>query len=236
MNRLNSTLPLALWAALSVNGPGTATAAETAHREHAAHEHGHGVLEVVAEGADLAIALRIPAVNAVGFEHAPSTEQQHRRVDEAIARFRAGEQLFVPSGAAGCKLVSADVEMAGMEGEHGEAHGHDEHEKHAHEKDEHEHENHAHDKDEHEHEKHAHDKDEHEHETDAHAEHEAESHSELHAEYRFRCADHARLEAIEVRVFDALNDVEEIEARVVTEAFQGATDLTARNTTVKLMR
>ncbi len=205
MNRTYSTRPLALWAALFLNGPCLAIASESTHREHGAHEHGHGVLEVVTEGAELVIALRIPAVNAVGFEHAPSTEQQHRRIEEKIARFRLGERLFVASGAADCRLVSADAELAGMPVEHGEAHDDGEHEKDAHS-------------------------------SEAHDKHAKETHFELHAEYRFRCASPARLEAIEVGVFDVLDGVEEIEARVVTETFQGAADLTARSATLKLAR
>ncbi len=211
MSRTHSTVPLALWAVLVLNVPGPVTGAESTHREHGAHEHGHGVLEVVAESDELVIALRIPAVNAVGFEHAPSTAQQHQLAEETIARFRLGEQLFVASSAAGCRLVDAGVELAGMEEEHGGAHEGEEHEKNAHASPDH----------------------------DAQAEegeHAQEDHSELHAEYHFRCANLARLEAIEVRVFDALHDVEAIDARVVTAAFQGAAELAAGDTVLKLVR
>lgn len=210
MNRTHTTVSLALWAALVLNGPGPVAAAGSTQRDLGAHEHGHGVLEVVADGDELVIALRIPAVNAVGFEHAPSTEQQHRRVEETIARFRLGERLFVTTRAAGCRLEDAHVELAGISEEHDEDHGDEEHEKGGHE--EHAHGSHA---------------------SDEHAE---EGHSELLAEYHFRCADAGRLEAIEVRVFDALDDVEELHARVVNGTFQGAAELTGGNTRLKLVR
>ena len=136
MNRQASRLAGSLSVAVLLSVPGPVTAADRAHREHAAHEHGHGVLEVVFEGKMLAIGLRVPAVNVVGFEHAPETDAQKHAVEEAVARFRAGEKLFVLPAQAKCKATHLDVELAGMDDR---AHaGHGGHEQHA--KDEHGHE------------------------------------------------------------------------------------------------
>ena len=122
MKSTHSTLPLALLAALVLKGPAAAASTETEHREHEAHAHGHGELEVVAEAEALMIALRIPAVNAVGFEHRPSTAEQPQAVEETIARFQRGEELFVAASAADCRLEDAEVELAGMHSDHGHAH------------------------------------------------------------------------------------------------------------------
>ena len=45
----------------------------------------HGVLEVAVDGDVLLLALRIPAVNVVGFEHQASSAQQREAVADAIA-------------------------------------------------------------------------------------------------------------------------------------------------------
>ena len=203
MNRQASRLAGSLSVAVLLSVPGPVTAADRAHREHAAHEHGHGVLEVVFEGKMLAIGLRVPAVNVVGFEHAPETDAQKHAVEEAVARFRAGEKLFVLPAQAKCKAPPLDVELAGMDDR---AHaGHGGHEQHA--------------KDEHGHEKAS-----------------EESHAELDAEYQFECAHPEKLGLIQVLALSALNNVEELEAQVVTEDFQAVTEVTSKVHTLRLRR
>ncbi len=183
-----------------------ALAGQTEHRQHAAHEHGHGVLEVVAEGEELVIVLRVPAVNVIGFEHEPSTPEQRSTVKAAIDRFEKGARLFMPSTSAQCRLEHAEVELAGLHGE--DEHGHDE------KKGQHGHGSHD--------EKHD------------HAESEEETHSELHAEYHFECEQPDALSEVEVRVFEHLRDADKIDAKVVTSQHQGAARLTATATTLKL--
>ena len=63
-------------------------ASDEQHREHEAHEHGHGTLDIVVEGEELAIELRIPAVNVVGFEHAPRDEAEREAIRKALAAVR----------------------------------------------------------------------------------------------------------------------------------------------------
>lgn len=98
------------------------TGAEKEHREHDAHEHGHGSLDVVADGDELVIELRIPAVNVVGFEHEPSTDAQTQAVEAAVADFERAETLFTPSAAAKCRVEAIDIEFAGMQHHDGENH------------------------------------------------------------------------------------------------------------------
>ena len=215
------------------------SASESGHREHGAHEHGHGTLDVVAEGEELLIELRVPAVNVVGFEHAPGTDAEREAVRQALVRFRDPAAVLMPSPDAECEPERVDVDLLSMgRGEHHEHDGH--HEDHGQDqgKDEpgHGEHGHAHEKNEHEHEEHGHD----ERHEGGHEEHAADSgtetHSELSATYRFHCHTPERLDWIQVRAFALLHDVEEIEARVVTPAVQRALDLRPGDAVVELSR
>ena len=81
---------------------------------------------MIAEGDELVIGLRIPAVNVVGFEHQPSTDEQRQAVEDALGVFRQGEKLFSPSTAARCFVDKVEVALAGVEHD-----GDDEREHHA---------------------------------------------------------------------------------------------------------
>ena len=247
-------------AALPMLAAGAAFAAsESGHREHGAHEHGHGTLDVAVEGEDLVIEFRIPAVNAVGFEHAPGTDAEREAVRQALARFGDPAAVVVPSPDAECEPERTEVGFPGMDhgGSHEpheeDGHGH-EHEGDGHEQDghadgehghaqaedgghEHEEDGSAREKDEDEHHDHGHD--EHrdgEHDGEPGADSGAEAHSELHATYHFHCHAPERLDRIQVRVFELLHDAEEIEVRVVTPALQKATELHPGDTVVELSR
>ena len=212
-------------------------ASEDGHREHEPHEHGHGALDIVLDGEHLVAELRIPAVNVVGFEHAPRDDAEREAVHMAIERFSDAAAVLVPSAEAECEIEDAEVAIEGddhdghwsvgahaeHEHEHDEEHEGEEHAKHEHDE-EHEGEGHAkHEHDEeHEGEEHA----KHEHEHDEHdGESGAEAHSELHATYRFHCHAPQRLTRIDVPVFELLHDAEEIGVRVVTATTQTGMDL-----------
>ena len=215
-------------------------ASDDGHREHDPHEHGRGMLDIVLEGEELVAELRIPAVNVVGFEHAPGDDAEREAVREAVARFANAAAVLVPTADAECELEDVEAEIAGTdhdghwrvgaqgsveEGHEGEDHDEDAHAKHEHEEDEHEEE----------HAKHEHEEDEHE---DEHAKHAgesgAEAHSELHATYRFHCHAPGRLARIDVRVFELLHEAEEIGVRVVTPTAQTAMDLHPGETVVEI--
>ena len=172
------------------------SASENDHREHDAHAHGHGMLNVVVEGDQLMVEFEIPAVNVVGFEHAPSTDDERHAVREALETFGRGESLFVPTRAAECRVENVEVSLAGMEHEEGESHGH-------------EHQDSSEDK---------------------------EAHSELHGEYHFHCATPHKLESLEVRLFDHLRDVDEIDVQLVTPRLQKALELRAESAVLRLAR
>ena len=213
-------------------------ASEGEHREHEAHEHGHGTLDIAVEGEELVVEFRIPAVNVVGFEHAPRDDAEREAVRQALVPFKDAASVLAPSPEAMCEIETVEAALSSMEHEahhehdeshEGEGHAGDEGKEHEHEHEEDQHKQDVHDAEEHE--EHGHDGDEHEeHGTDSGA----EAHSELHAAYHYHCHAPERLERIVVHVFEHLHDVEEIEARVVTPTTQAAMALHPGEAVVEL--
>ena len=205
-------------------------ASDGERREHDAHEHGHGTLDIVVEGEELVIELRIPAVNVVGFEHVPKDDAEREAVRRALVPFADAAAVFVVSAEAECEVEAAEAAIVDMthdddhEGEeHGDGDGHDHEKKEA----EHDHEKDEHDADEHAKEEHE------EHEKDG-SDSDAEAHSELRATYHFHCHAPEQLGEIDVRVFEHLRDAEEIDVRVVTPTAQLAMELDPGSTVVRL--
>ena len=82
-------------------------ASDGEYREHEAHEHGHGTLDIVVEGEELVIELRIPAVNVVGFEHAPKDDAEREAVRRALVPFADAASVLVVSAQAECEVEEA---------------------------------------------------------------------------------------------------------------------------------
>lgn len=82
------------------------------------HVHGVGTLQLVLEENSLNMALHLPAINVVGFEHAPSDPQQQEAVRKAVALLKEWSQLLVlPTDAqctAGPALVTSELLPAGQ--------------------------------------------------------------------------------------------------------------------------
>ncbi len=76
----------------------------------AAHQHGAGTLDIAVDARQIIVQFDSPLDNLVGFERAPRTDSEHRRVDEAGARLRAGDTLFKFDAAAGCKLARTNLD------------------------------------------------------------------------------------------------------------------------------
>ena len=201
----------------------TTVAIGTAHaqkREHDAHEHGHGALNIVIADGEMLVEMEVPGVHVAGFEHVPKTDAERAAVDAVVKRMRDGERWFVASTGAGCELEHAKVAMSYDE-------HHDDHDKHA------KHDDHDHGKrkkhDDHDHDKHAkHDDNDHgkhnkhdDHDHDKHK-HDGEegAHSSLHAEYHFECANVAALKEVRVDAFDGLANLETLSAQIATAARQ----------------
>lgn len=90
-------------------------ASESDHREHDAHTHGSGLLNVVVADHELVIELEIPAVNVTGFEHTPGTDEERRVVRQALENFGRADSLFVATSAAECRVETVEVTLAGMQ-------------------------------------------------------------------------------------------------------------------------
>jgi len=104
-------------------------AGEDEHRDHDSHKHGAAEMNLAVDGTQVMIELDSPAVNIVGFEHTPQSEDQRNQVKQAIQRLEAAEDLFVFSPGVRCQLDEAEVESdldQGHDDHDDHGHGHDE--------------------------------------------------------------------------------------------------------------
>ncbi|MEE2024639.1 MULTISPECIES: ZrgA family zinc uptake protein [Alkalimonas] len=72
-----------------------------------AHVHGEALLTFVLEGNEAILALQTAAYNIVGFEHAPSTDEQEREIQAALAMLSKGS-WFELNRDTGCQVEQAD--------------------------------------------------------------------------------------------------------------------------------
>jgi Protein of unknown function (DUF2796) len=170
---------LALIAAVPAFAEGT--------RQLDAHEHGVGALNIAIDGATVAMELKAPGADIVGFEYVAESEADRDAVGAAVAKLAAPLELFVMPALAECSVLQASAELESAE-EHGD---HDKHEDHAGD---------DHDK----HEDHA-----------AHAE--ASRHTEFHAEYTLSCAKPDALSEISFAYFEAFDNAHELEVQIITD-------------------
>jgi len=177
-------------------------------RDHEAHVHGSAAMDVAALGSDVEISLRSPAMNIVGFEHAPRTDEQHARLDDAVAGLRDGAALF-GFGNAGCALREVEVHHE----YEADGHGHDEHEDHEHDDD---HAGHEDGTDGNEHE-------------DGHGD---APHSEIRAHYEFACE--GGVTRLATTLFERFPRTESLRVQFLTDDAQGAQTLTAESPVLRL--
>ena len=101
--------------------------AEDGHRELGPHVHGHGTLNIAIEDKRVSMELEVPGMDIVGFEHAPSTEDQKIAVEKAKTRLQTPLGMFSLPAAAGCTVAEAKVAIEAEHGDHGgDDHKHDE--------------------------------------------------------------------------------------------------------------
>lgn len=79
-------------------------------RQHGAHEHGVGKINIVLDGQDLVMELFSPAINIVGFEHKPTNEQQEQKIQKSTDLLKSWEKMFVISPQAQCTLHEIHVD------------------------------------------------------------------------------------------------------------------------------
>lgn len=182
-------------------------------REHDAHEHGVGALNIAVFGETLAMELEAPGSDIVGFEYEAATDEDKAAITGATALLSDPAALFELPSDAGCSVAKAEAHLDGDEHDHDE-HGHDdEHEEHVDSEghDDHDHDEHK-DHDDHDDEKHDdHDHDEHDHDEEA-----GGSHTEFHAEYEFTCTNMDALTNISFPYFEQFPNALELEVQVIT--------------------
>jgi len=100
---------------------------------HGAHEHGVAQLDIALDGTELQIELDTPAVNLLGFEHAPRDARQEAVLGEAVDDLRDGARLFSLTPEARCVLRDARILSSLLPDDD----GHDEGDHHAHDPDVH---------------------------------------------------------------------------------------------------
>ncbi len=158
------------------------------------HVHGVGTLQLVLEENSLSVELRLPAINVVGFEHAPNDAQQKAAVQNAVALLKNSGQVLILPDKAQCKIESAVVTSELLE--HDDDHAHDNHDE-------------AHD-DDHDHDD-AHD--------DDHADHDHD-HADFDVSYGFDCRHPTALKQITLRLFQQLPQLERLDVDMVTTTGQ----------------
>lgn len=205
-----------LAAALAMVPPVALSEEAHAHRQHGPHEHGVGSLNLVVDGNVVEIELESPAINIVGFEHAPKDAAERATLDRAVATLKDGERLFGLPAAAGCRLTGSSVSSSLLgDAPAGEAATPNEHQGHEDHDDaqatEPPHEDGDHD-----------------------AEHDHETHADLDADYRFECDDAARIGPVDVRLFEAFPATQRLRVQFATAKGQGGADLTAARPRIEL--
>ena len=184
---------------------------EEEFRDHGAHEHGAAELMIAWSGNELAIDLQTPAYNVLGFEHAPTSDEEQAMLDDSVAVLETGEILQF-NAEANCTLISASVETELAEEkheEHEDEDGHDEHE------------------DEAEHSEHE--------DEEAHEEHEEEVHSDIAVSYNIQCEQPDKLELLDLSgLFIQFPNFEDLRAQWISDVEQSAKALTADDSILTL--
>ena len=171
-----------------------------------AHEHGVGALSLAIEGNDVEIELKVPGSDAVGFEHAPSSDSERQKVNESANTLRAIENIITLSTEANCITKEVEVSselMKNLKDDHSSSHDHNHNEK----KDDHEHKGH-----------------------DKSVE---ESHAEFIAHYHLNCEKIEKLTDAKLNFFKTFPSAHELEVKWITPNGQGAKELTGRSPVIK---
>lgn len=111
----------------------TVNASAESKRQMAAHQHGHGTLNLAVEGQTLQMELEVPGADIVGFEHATKSAGDQAKVKAAKKKLSEPLALFALPAAAGCKIASSSVMVEGekeTKGSDHDAHRHSHDEKH----------------------------------------------------------------------------------------------------------
>jgi hypothetical protein len=85
---------------------------EHAQRHEGKHVHGVAELNIAQQGTQLYLELHSPAMNIVGYEHAPASDLDQEALDKAVATLKQGARLFVFNEQAACRAVEVELNSA----------------------------------------------------------------------------------------------------------------------------
>ncbi|MGC5704196.1 DUF2796 domain-containing protein [Pseudomonas sp. NFXW11] len=203
MRRLLIALPFALLP-LAVAQAAQAHDHEHEHGSLGAHEHGVGRLNAVLDGQALELELESPAMNLVGFEHAPSTDADKAKVAAARTQLEQPLVLFSLPKAAACVVAKQELESPLFGNQPATA---------------------KHDDDDDDHDADAKDADGHEHQHE---------HSEIHAHYQLTCAKPEALKTLDLgQIFKTFPATQKIQVQLISPNGQQGVEATAKAATLK---
>lgn len=192
---------------------------------HTQEVHAHGAWELFAalDDRQLSVTVKGPLIDAVGFEHQPTDEEEFVAIRSLKDRLAEPKALFVINERARCTIAQpAEIvlpqgyEVEAKDGELEKPHE-------AHETDsDHDHDAHE-DEDEHDDHK----------DHDGHDDHDNHS-SDVEAVYVFNCESPARLKAITANGFDTFRTIESIEAVFLGNSVQKALRLTRNSKSLQI--
>jgi len=218
-------------------------------RELGAHEHGAAELMIAWSSSDVAIDLETPSYNILGFEYAPSSDEEKALLAESMAALESGELLML-SPDAGCTVISVDIQTSFEEKDHNEdEEGHNEDEE-GHNEDEegHNEDEEGHNEDEEglnedeeglnedeeglNEDEEGHNEDEEGHNEDDHDE---EIHSDIDVSYNLECEQPENIASLDAsQLFAQFPNFEDIQVQWISDTEQSAADLTPDNPVLEL--
>jgi hypothetical protein len=102
------------------------TLADETHRQHTAHVHGHATATLAISGTTVQIDIDSPAMNLLGFEHEPASDQEHQFLEDAVSFLRKPERWIDLGRDAGCEIAHVDVDSRLLEHGNSADHAHKE--------------------------------------------------------------------------------------------------------------
>lgn len=95
------------------------------HRHHEAHVHGEAELNLLIDGMTIAIELKSPALNLLGFEHEPKTNEEKETVKQVNKKLSNYKNL-ISINDLNCQVAETEI-VSPYETEHDEEHHGDKH-------------------------------------------------------------------------------------------------------------
>ena len=96
------------------------------HRHHEAHVHGEAELSLLIDGKSVVFELKSPALNVLGFEHEPKTNEEKEIVKKANKKLSNYKNIIsIPD--LNCQVIKSEIDSPYEEDHH---HDHDHHDEH----------------------------------------------------------------------------------------------------------